>query len=253
MRHYYQAMTKKKQSGSSAVNGANAPMIRLNLNEHLYLRDPQDTELGRRIVQSAVLMIDKLGFEDFTFMKLAQNIGSPEASVYRYFENKQKLLVYLVSWHWQWINHVSALRVSNVNDPHTRINILLGVVTGKETASAILQPLLDEEALRRIVVNEAGKIYLTKKVDKQNKDGIYIHYKSFVLLLADEILAIAPRYPYSHSLAGILVEEAGRQSYFAQHLPSLTDLKNDGHLIGDIGKLLNHILNSCIEKYVKKS
>jgi AcrR family transcriptional regulator len=227
-------------------------MIRLVLNDHLYLRDPQDTELGRRILQASVIMIDKLGFEDFTFMKLAQNIGSPEASVYRYFENKQKLLIYLVSWHWQWMNHVSSMRTANIADPLQRVNMLLSVISGKETVSSILNPLLDEAAMRRIVVNEAGKFYLTKQVDKQNREGSYVHYKSFVLRLADEISAIAPKYPYAHSLAGILVEEAGRQHFFARHLPSLTDLENNEQLNAEVGRLLNHILHACLDKYLKK-
>lgn len=245
-------MAKKKSYAIPSGAPADPPMIRLNLNDHLFLRDPQDTELGRRILQSSVIMIDKLGFEDFTFMKLAQNIGSPEASVYRYFENKQKLLVYLVSWHWQWMNHVSSMRIANVNEPMQRVNILLGVITGKETVSSIINPLLDEGALRRIVVNEAGKFYLTKQVDKQNKEGFYIHYKSFVLRLAEEIAAMAPKYPYAHSLAGILIEEAGRQHFFAQHLPSLTDLENNDQLNAEVGRLLNHILHACVEKYIKK-
>lgn len=245
-------MAKKKSYAIPSGAPADAPMIRLNLNDHLFLRDPQDTELGRRILQSSVIMIDKLGFEDFTFMKLAQNIGSPEASVYRYFENKQKLLVYLVSWHWQWMNHVSSMRIANVTEPMQRVNILLGVITGKETVSSIINPLLDEGALRRIVVNEAGKFYLTKQVDKQNKEGFYIHYKSFVLRLAEEIAALAPKYPYAHSLAGILIEEAGRQHFFAQHLPSLTDLENNDQLNAEVGRLLNHILHACVEKYIKK-
>lgn len=245
-------MAKKKSFSVPSGAPAEAPTIRLNLNDHLYVRDPQDTELGRRILQSGVVMIDKLGFEDFTFMKLAQHIGSPEASVYRYFENKQKLLVYLVSWHWQWMNHVSSMRIANVADPLQRVNILLGVITGKETVSSILNPLLDEGALRRIVVNEAGKFYLTKQVDRQNKEGFYIHYKSFVLRLAEEISAIAPRYPYAHSLAGILIEEAGRQHFFAQHLPSLTDLENNERLNAEVDRLLNHILYACLESYKRK-
>ena len=37
-------------------------------------------------------MIDALGFEDFTFKKLGQEIGSNESSVYRYFDSKHKLI-----------------------------------------------------------------------------------------------------------------------------------------------------------------
>jgi hypothetical protein len=60
--------------------------IQMKLNEKLYLRDPQHTKLGRRIIQYSILLIDEIGFEAFTFKKLADRISSTEASVYRYFE-----------------------------------------------------------------------------------------------------------------------------------------------------------------------
>ena len=71
--------------------------IKISLNDRLYLRDPQETSLGKKIIQHSILLIDKVGFEAFNFKKLAQYMGSTEASVYRYFENKHLLLIYLVS------------------------------------------------------------------------------------------------------------------------------------------------------------
>ena len=55
--------------------------ISLEINPSLFLRDPQQTELGRRILQQAILLIDELGLEQFTFRKLAERIESTEASV----------------------------------------------------------------------------------------------------------------------------------------------------------------------------
>ena len=75
----------------------------MKLNDKLYLRDPQATKLGRRIIQHSILLIDEIGIEDFTFKKLAQRISSTEASIYRYFENKHLLLVYLLCWYWEWM------------------------------------------------------------------------------------------------------------------------------------------------------
>ena len=79
--------------------------IKLSLNHRSYLREPEATELGRKIITESITLIDALGFEQFTFKKLAAEIGSTEASVYRYFENKHKLLVYLVSWYWAWLDY----------------------------------------------------------------------------------------------------------------------------------------------------
>ena len=69
--------------------------IRIQLNDKLYLRDPQDTKLGRKIIKHGILLLDEIGLESFNFKKLALRIESTEASVYRYFENKHLLLTYL--------------------------------------------------------------------------------------------------------------------------------------------------------------
>ncbi|MBX7095326.1 MAG: TetR/AcrR family transcriptional regulator, partial [Flavobacteriales bacterium] len=77
----------------------------IKLSDSHYLKNPEETELGRNIVGHSILMIEEMGIEQFTFKKLAEKIGSTEASVYRYFENKHQLLLYLISWYWTWLNH----------------------------------------------------------------------------------------------------------------------------------------------------
>ena len=79
--------------------------IKISLNNALYLRDPQATDLGQKIIQHSILLIDEVGFEAFNFKRLAISMGSTEASVYRYFENKHFLLLYLVSWYWEWVRY----------------------------------------------------------------------------------------------------------------------------------------------------
>lgn len=46
--------------------------IELKINEKLFKNDPQRTDLGRKILQYSVIMIDELGLERFNFKKLAQ-------------------------------------------------------------------------------------------------------------------------------------------------------------------------------------
>ncbi|MFY7861276.1 MAG: TetR/AcrR family transcriptional regulator, partial [Chitinophagales bacterium] len=73
------------------------------VNEHLYLKDPESTELGRKLVKNSVEMIYSLGFEQFTFKKLSIDLGTTEATVYRYFENKHRLLLYIINWYWLYL------------------------------------------------------------------------------------------------------------------------------------------------------
>jgi len=54
--------------------------ITFDLNKSLYLRDPQETTLGKRIIEHSIILMDELGFEAFNFKKLAKKIGSAEKS-----------------------------------------------------------------------------------------------------------------------------------------------------------------------------
>ena len=69
--------------------------LQVKMNPSLFLRDPEQSELGKNIIKHSIHLIHDNGFEAFTFKKLAESIGTTEAGVYRYFENKHKLLVYI--------------------------------------------------------------------------------------------------------------------------------------------------------------
>jgi len=96
--------------------------IKISLNEGLYIKEPQDSLLGRKIIKNSILLIDKFGFESFTFKKLADKINSTEASIYRYFENKHLLLLYLVNWYWEWVNYLININTLNIDDPRKSKN-----------------------------------------------------------------------------------------------------------------------------------
>lgn len=192
------------------------------MSENLFLRDPQDTELGRNIVQVSIEMIDELGFEKFTFKKLATRIDSTEASIYRYFENKHRLLVYLIAWYWNWLEYKIDFGTQNILEPEKKLEIALGIVSERKLADPFF-PQIDEEALYRIVISESDKTYLTKQVDEDNKDGLFIGFKSLCKKIASFIHEINPEFKFAHSLISTALQAAHQQLFYAQHLPSLTD------------------------------
>ena len=196
--------------------------LRLNLNEKLYLRDPQATELGRQLVAQGVLLIDEIGFEQFTFKKLAQRLKSTEGSLYRYFENKHRLLVYLVSWHWACLRYQIRFHTHNVPDAPQRLRLILGILTRAHRDDPATTGF-DEAALYRIVVHEASKSYLTRDVDDNNREGLFREYKELAADIVVVVREINPTYAYPHALVSTLLESARKQLFFAQHLPSLTD------------------------------
>jgi AcrR family transcriptional regulator len=213
--------------------------IQLKLNEKLYLRNPQDTKLGRKIIQHSILLIDEIGFESFNFKKLAERISSTEASVYRYFENKHLLLIYLLNWYWEWMKFSIEFNVMNIKDPWQKLHIAIHSIVDTSRRNASIG-FVDEDVLHRIVLAESTKAYHTKGVDEENKSGFFAALKSLAKCLADIILEASPRYPYPRALASTLLDMANNHTYYARHLPSLTDITiQDGDLNQVVG-LLEH-------------
>jgi len=221
--------------------------LQLLINEKLFLRDPQETELGRKIVQDSISLIDELGFEKFTFKKLALEIDSTEASIYRYFENKHKLLVYLIAWYWNWTEYTIDYCTQNIESPYKRLEIAIRVIAEKKERDLSF-PQIDEEALYRIVIAESDKTYLTKQVDLDNKEGLFRGFKSLCSKIANIILEINPDYAYPHSLVSTALQAAHQQLFYAQHLPSLTDMQDPKQ---DLYKQNELFLNAMVFKAIK--
>jgi AcrR family transcriptional regulator len=199
------------------------------MNQSLCSRDPQDTELGKRILKHSILLIDDIGFEAFTFKKLALEIGSAEKSIYRYFENKHMLLLFLTSWYWEWVNYLINVNIKNLVDPRKKLEIAIRNIV-EATTENTLNEYINENILHRVVINEGAKSYHTHAVDDENKVGLFLSYKSLVNTVAEITTEVNPEFPYSISLASNLFEMANNQVYFAQHLPSMTNLGNkEGH------------------------
>lgn len=214
-----------------------AVALRIQLNDKLYLRDPQDTKLGRRIILHGILLLDEIGLESFTFKKLAQKISSTEASIYRYFENKHLLLTYLVCWYWEWLNYQIDVRTKNLQNPADKIRMAIRIMVESALANPAIE-YIDQQALHRLVVAEGVKAYHTKDVDQENTSGFFLNYKSMAGKIAGFISEINPEFPYPRSLASNLFEMANNQIYFSEHLPRLTDLRLQGSDLAPVVELL---------------
>ena len=231
-----------KSLSCSLIFNVDMISIQIQLSDKLYLRDPQQTKLGKKIIEQGIILIDELGFERFTFKKLAEKIASTEASVYRYFENKHKFLLYLVSWYWEWVKYQIEFNTNNIDDPKKKLKITLSMLV-ESTLTNPAVPHVDEAILHRIVVAEGVKAYHSKDVDDENKSGLYVTYKSLCKSLSDKIQAVNPEFPYAQTLASTLLDMANNNIYYAQHLPSLTNIKLDSGNLTELKALLE--LFSC--------
>lgn len=197
--------------------------ISINANSSTFLKNPESSELGKRIIANSIELIEEIGFEQFTFQKLARQTGSTEASVYRYFENKHKLLLYLTSWYWAWLEYYLILKTANIDSAHEKL---------KRTICLLTRPMdedmnfahINETKLHRIIISESSKAYLTKAVDQENREGVFAGYKNLVARVSQVILEINPGYKYPHMLVSTIIEGAHHQRFFAEHLKRLTDV-----------------------------
>ena len=198
------------------------PKIAIQVNENVYLKHPESSALGKKIITAGIDMIDQLGYEQFTFRKLAKAINSTEASIYRYFENKHKLLLYFTSWYWNWTAYKLAFKLTNISSSKERLKKAIFLLTEEiKEDNDFLH--INEAKLNRIVIAESSKAYLCKEVDAGNKEGFFAEYKQVVQLVSDIILEINPNYKYPHMLVSTVIEGGHNQRFFTAHLPNLTD------------------------------
>ena len=199
--------------------------VQIKMNEALFLRNPENSELGKKILEHSVKLIHKAGFEAFTFKKLAEDIGTTEASVYRYFENKHKLLVYLTAWYWGWLEFQISFQTNNIEDPEIKLKGIIKLLA-TEVEDNDLTSYINESLLHKIIISEGSKAYLTKQVEEDNKQQFFKPYKDLCAVIGDVILECNPQYRYPKSRASTIIEMAHFQNFFMKNLPSLTDFSS---------------------------
>jgi AcrR family transcriptional regulator len=220
--------------------------LKIKMNEALFLRNPENSELGKKIIKHSIQLIHKNGLEAFTFKKLAEEIGTTEAGIYRYFENKHRILVYLTAWYWNWLDYLIAYQTNNITNPTVKLKKVITLL-----ASTVEDDLktrhINESMLHQIVISEGSKAYLTKHVGEDNKHLFFQPYKELCAVIGEIILECNPKYKYPKSLASTIVEIAHIQNFFMNHLPALTDFgkkKDDSEII----VYLNDLVFSSLKK-----
>ncbi|TNJ43524.1 TetR/AcrR family transcriptional regulator [Tamlana fucoidanivorans] len=200
--------------------------LKIAVPEKIFVKDPESSKLGKRIIEYSISLIDELGFESFTFKKLGQAIDSNESSIYRYFESKHKLLLYLSSWYWAWIEYQLVFETHNITNPKEKLLKAIDVVC-RTTQEDSKYSHINEVILNRIIINENSKSFLTKEVDQENKDGYFVIYKRVVNRLTDMISEANVTYNYPSSLATTIIEGGLHQHFLKDHFSSITNCKED--------------------------
>ena len=217
--------------------------FKIQINDKIYVKNPETSDLGKKILEQSIILIDEIGFDNFTFKKLGEKIGSNESSIYRYFENKHKLLVYLSSWYWSWMEYKLVFATANIPDATEKLKKAITIVTEKVKDDSSTT-YINEAILNKIIIAEFTKTLHTKEIDIENKEGFFLIYKrviSRIILIVNEV---NPEYKFARSLVSSIVEGSLHQYFLKEHLKSITDCDD---LISPSDFYLN-----LIEKTLKK-
>ena len=195
--------------------------FRVSVPQGVFIKDPETSDLGKKIIEKGILLIHELGFDAFTFKKLGGAIGSNESSIYRYFENKHKLLLYLTSWYWAWIEYQLVMETHAINNALDKVLKAVQVVT-REVENDTNYTHFNIVLLHKIMIEESSKSFLNRAVDEENELGLFISYKRVHERIKNLIQAANPSYEFPASLASSLLTGTLKQFYFKNHFPSLT-------------------------------
>ncbi|MBS9523055.1 TetR/AcrR family transcriptional regulator [Litoribacter ruber] len=200
--------------------------MRVDVNENVYLKDPFSSDLGKEIIEKSIQVMSTLGLESFTFKKLAVEVGSTEAAIYRYFENKHKLLLFLNLWYWGYLELNLVMGTANLTDPkhklHIALQILIDGPIGKQ--NEFVNPV----HLRQMLIEESFKAIMTKEVERDFKNGYFSSYLKIGERIAEIIYELNPTYKFPKTLASTIMESSLLQPYYAKHIPVLTEMTASG-------------------------
>lgn len=196
--------------------------IKIEVPSGTYLKDPESSTLGKKILTHSIILIDEMGFESFNFKKLGAAIQSNESSIYRYFESKHKLLVYLTSWYWGWLEYQLVIETYSLTSIEDKLKKAIEVLT-RTTKNDNTYTHINEVLLNIIVINENSKSYLTKDVDDDNKEGFFMPYKRVVKRFSELISEYQPDYDYPLSLASTVIQSALHQQFVKDHFKTISN------------------------------
>lgn len=197
--------------------------FKVKVNSGIYLKDPDTSAIGRAMVREGLVMMESIGLDQFTFKKLSEQIGSPESSLYRYFENKVNLLFYLLSAYWSWQEYRVVMSVLNMapgkKKVHKAIEVILSTPDEQaqldELPLAVLYRLAERESIRVFVQNNAAHAFPPEFFHSFDR----LHGR-FVTMLKE----INPDYSCSEALISVLLDAIHLQKYFRRAGTTRTDL-----------------------------
>jgi len=209
--------------------------------------DPSHSRTGLKILNTAIQLIADEGYEAFHLSRLAEKAGTVESTVYRYFENKHKLLLYISGWYWAYLDFSIDYETREMKDPRQILSKAIEMMAGislPKNSSLIGDPLI----IHRIITMEFSKIYITQMAHDDNKEGYFVYFKTFVNKIGNLLADIMPGYKFPRSLAFLLVLGIYQQIHVAEKLPALSDYDHSEPL----DEYISHFIKDLISLHAVK-
>lgn len=216
--------------------------LELHIPACLYIKNPKESALGEKIIESAAELIPQLGIEEFTFKKLALHIGCTEATVYRYFENKHQLLLYILHIFWGWHEYQITFATQNLESASIKL---------KRTISLLSNPVFEffpkkkhAHNVMQTAINEGIKIHLTRHLKEEINQGAMDSYYRIVKRISGFIGELDSNYPYPDALSSSILDGALLQLFYKRYCPGISDATESNQ---DIEKFLLQLLPKKIK------
>jgi hypothetical protein len=78
--------------------------------------------------------------------------------------------------------------------------------------------------------------------------GLFLTLKSLKAELSAILLQIDPNYPYPNSLASTILEMSASLRFYANHLPSMTDIKELSNIDKDLADYIESLVFAALNK-----
>ncbi|MFN5207896.1 MAG: TetR/AcrR family transcriptional regulator [Bacteroidota bacterium] len=204
--------------------------------------DPSHSRTGLKILNTAIQLIADEGYESFHLSRLAEKADTVESTVYRYFENKHKLLLYISGWYWAYLDFSIDYETREMKAPAQILNKAIEMMAGKNLPTNI-DLIGDPLLIHRIMITEFSKIYITQMAQEDNKEGYFVYFKTFVNKIGNLLSAIMPGYKFPRSFAFLLVLGIYQQMHVAEKLPALSDYDQSEPLDEYISRFIKDLIS----------
>lgn len=194
--------------------------VEIHLPHSLYLKNPKDSLLGKRLVEESAALIAEQGIESFNFKRLSLACACTEATVYRYFENKHKILLYILNIYWGWQEYRLVLHTQNLSKSSEKLKKALEVLAHPEIPGNYSK--IFGQHIIKTAIYEGVKIHLNREIKSEIKDGSLACYLRLVQRLGKFINEKEPNYDYSEALASTIIDNALQLQFYMQNSPEIS-------------------------------